>query len=866
MRSSILSKLVGLFSLLFAVNVLAANTISNLTTDIFHLSGQLANSVPYLDANRKLVSSAVTPTELSYVSGVTSPIQTQINSISASTPMTTLGDTTYFSTVAARLAGNTTLTKKFLSQTGTGTVSAAPAWAQPACADLSNGAASCSTDTTNAANISSGTLPALRLPNPSATTAGGILSLAAVSHNFLTSITTSGQPTQAQPACSDLSGVAASCSTDTTNASNITSGTLATAQLPTVPIANGGTGQVTANAGLNALLPSQTTANGLVLGSNGTNTSWVSPPAGSKNYLSAYTASLSSGVANTGNGNAELGATTGWSLGHVATITNGLPSGSITFGSGASVNLVLTATSTNPISQKWSFSYASSAATTAGDFVASDAFFIDAGDQTQTLTWSFKYQLSSGVGAFPGTSANSYAVAIYDVGNSAFVPTTTGNFSMIQGSGVGFASGTFVANASTTKYRIVIYNATATSGASAMLLDDGFVGPSTNGVVNSNIVFSGTQASQAVTANVTDIAFTAVKDSAGAWNGTQFKVSTAGDYLVTQGMVTSASTSIQPYKNGTTLNAFMGSSTVSTGITGSYLYTNCVPGDLLSIRSNGSVTLTSGSISIVAISNTTFAPVNFVAGFLATTSTTAATTSAPFIFTTKVFDFTNSYSTTTGKYTIPTTGWWSFFGSITTATVSFLNMHRNGNLTLGGNIYQAGNNGLIGVNGYYYFNATDTIELRPSVSATAVTSATADYFGAVLISNPSSGSGASPPNAALVVNTSSTAATTSAPFIFTNVVKDDQNCYSVSTGKCTIKLSGLYCAYVGIAGPSGVYTLSVRQTGTIRFTGPQVSNANNAVNGCWPFLVGDTIDVVPSSSETSSGTTGSYFMLTRVGN
>lgn len=125
------------------------------------------------NASGKVVVSAVTSTELGYLTGTTSAVQTQIDgkeptiaaaatdptlkywrgdkswqtlpvyTFNSLSPMTTLGDIIYggASGAGTRLAGNTTANRRFLRQTGTGTVSAAPAWDGLVSGDIPNNSA-----------------------------------------------------------------------------------------------------------------------------------------------------------------------------------------------------------------------------------------------------------------------------------------------------------------------------------------------------------------------------------------------------------------------------------------------------------------------------------------------------------------------------------------------------------------------------------------------------------------------------------------------------------------------------------------------------------------------------------------------------
>jgi hypothetical protein len=122
--------------------------------------------------------------------------------------------------------------------------------------------------TTNAAALTSGTLDAARMPaltGEVTTTAGNVATTIAAN------AVTSAKIADGTIVDADINGVAGSkiSGNITGNATNVT-GTVAI-----------GTGQTTANAGLNALLPTQASNSGKVLQTDGTNATWQTPAGGS---------------------------------------------------------------------------------------------------------------------------------------------------------------------------------------------------------------------------------------------------------------------------------------------------------------------------------------------------------------------------------------------------------------------------------------------------------------------------------------------------------------------------------------------------------------------------------------------------------
>lgn len=262
------------------------------------------------------------------------------------------------------------------------------------------------------------------------------------------------------------------------------------------------------------------------------------------------------------------------------------------------------------------------------------------------------------------------------------------------------------------------------------------VGWSSNTVSSSetdtrDVLFVGyVPSNQALTANTTNLPITSVKDSHGAWNGTQYLVTVPGDYDFTAlGSLTSGACGMLIYVGGVSSTkkvAQFGTTTTSGAVT----LTNLKTGDLISFRADSGITVlgdNANSFTIKRRSGPSQITASQVIAFNVNTSSTAATTSAPFIFSNKVSDTHGAYSTSTGIFTAPSPGFYQFnWRAHCGATDARIDIYINGSQFACGSHTSTNNVGTGSLT--VFLNTGQTAQIRPSTNATANGSAILNGF------------------------------------------------------------------------------------------------------------------------------------------
>jgi hypothetical protein len=183
------------------------------------------------------------------------------------------------------------------------------------------------------------------------------------------------------------------------------------------------------------------------------------------------------------------------------------------------------------------------------------------------------------------------------------------------------------------------------------------------------VSFVGTQASQAVTAGVTNLTLGANKDSHAAWNGTQYIVPVSGDYNVDASFVLAGGGTGQVFLNGNP-QFFLSSTTSGQAGAGSGILPNLRAGDSISFRFTTSTTITNGYASISRISGPSQIAASETVSVVAINGsgqTLLNNTVTALTGWTKLQDSHNAFNASTGVFTPPVSGTYRISGYLTTA-------------------------------------------------------------------------------------------------------------------------------------------------------------------------------------------------------
>ena len=231
-----------------------------------------------------------------------------------------------------------------------------------------------------------------------------------------------------------------------------------------------------------------------------------------------------------------------------------------------------------------------------------------------------------------------------------------------------------------------------------------------------------------LTANVTNIPFTAIKDTHGAWNGTVYTVPVSGDYTITSslGYTTSNETYPQVFIDGVFAYA-LGWSTGSRIMTSSVLATNLKAGQQISLR--GAHTAINGFSSYGLFINRLSGPSAIAASETVAASywcsvNTATTAANPINYDVKDYDTHSAVTTGAAwKFTVPISGKYFVSGVfyINAGGNSGFSLYKNGvRVRIMGIATSASNQDSMPFSVTTNLIAGDTIDIRPTGNVTNV--------------------------------------------------------------------------------------------------------------------------------------------------
>jgi hypothetical protein len=244
-------------------------------------------------------------------------------------------------------------------------------------------------------------------------------------------------------------------------------------------------------------------------------------------------------------------------------------------------------------------------------------------------------------------------------------------------------------------------------------------------------------ATQSVTANVTNITLSSLKDSHGAWSGDTYTVPVSGDYVVSGCLAPTGATSNSTYVfvNGVS-TVFLQQYFSATSTTGTAFLYGLKAGDTINFRQDATTTISSGAsvirASIHRLSGpSVIAATESVNASYYVSATFAASTTTPVNFDSKEFDSHNAVTTsaTAWKFTAPVSGLYSvtLIANIGTGSFSWHSIYKNGvlykGIATGSSTTNAFGTGLVRL------NAGEYVDIRPQLA----TSYTGGALSAALI-------------------------------------------------------------------------------------------------------------------------------------